>query len=226
MWVTHDPVHRRQVFLVRKYMLRYSIIHHDVREKHNLSLYEYIVCDSIHQLSHQYPTTKSTRQIGEFVGIDFSTVSRCLITLKEKGLVANVGDGIKTTETWWKEVTDKKRENATTVADSNKTVADSNTLYYKEYKEPNRDKKITPQIQEVFNIFSDNPERLTWRLRPVEREAATALQASFEVDTLKERYKIAKKYRTEEFCPKITKPSELLGKMIDMELFLKRIGKL
>lgn len=118
-----------------------------MREKLELSLYEYIVCDSIHQLSHQYPTTKSVRKIGDFLSIDFSTVSRCINRLIEIGLIERVGDGLKTSEKWFYEVVSEKRDFATTVAESNKTLQGAT-------------KSVAQSNASIINIYKENKEVL------------------------------------------------------------------
>jgi len=88
--------------------MRYSTIHHDIREEFNLSLYEYVVCDSVFQLSRKHPCTKSNREIGEFLGIDHKTVGKSLKALVEKGLIVRVSDGFETSLTWDEKVLWKK----------------------------------------------------------------------------------------------------------------------
>jgi hypothetical protein len=85
--------------------MRYTIIHHDVRKAFDLTLSEYMVCDSIHQLSHQFPTTKSSKEIGEWSGVHKDTVNSAKATLRDKGLISDVGDGVKTTDKWYRAVT-------------------------------------------------------------------------------------------------------------------------
>jgi len=85
--------------------MRYTTIHHDVRKAFDLTISEYMVCDSIHQLSHQFPTTKASKEIAEFIGIHKDTVNVAKQVLKELGLIAEVGDGLKTTDKWYRAVT-------------------------------------------------------------------------------------------------------------------------
>ncbi len=67
--------------------MRYSIIHHDVREQFGLSLHEYVVCDAIYQLSYHYGVNKSNAEMSKFLGIDRANMSRIQDRLLEKGLL-------------------------------------------------------------------------------------------------------------------------------------------
>lgn len=60
----------------------------------------YIVCDSIHQLSHGGPTFKTDTDISEFVGIDRSHVGHIRKLLLSKGLVTEIAGGWETTDLW------------------------------------------------------------------------------------------------------------------------------
>lgn len=86
-------------------MLRYTTIHHDVRDSFKLTLSEYIMCDSYHQLSHQFPTTKTPEEIGKFNGVGRTTAFDARAVLIEKGLLVEIGGGWKTTDKWHNAVT-------------------------------------------------------------------------------------------------------------------------
>lgn len=86
-----------------------------------------------------------------------------------------------------------------------------------------RIKKVTPAMQEVFDLFSENPARFQWKLYESERVAAEVLHREFGIDELLKRYAVARSYRGSEMCPVITKPSNFLEKMPNMELFLKQV---
>lgn len=88
---------------------------------------------------------------------------------------------------------------------------------------PVRKKKVTPEMQAVFDVFSNNPARFQWRLREVERESAAILHREFGLEEVKLRYSVAQKYKGDEMCPRIDSPSELLEKMPKMEAFLKKL---
>ncbi len=92
-----------------------------------------------------------------------------------------------------------------------------------EDSKPLRKKKVTPEIQSVFDLFTDNPARFQWRLYENEREAASILHREFGIEELTTRYSIAMEHRGEKMCPIITSPSTFLEKMPNMENFLKNL---
>lgn len=67
--------------------MKYSIIHHDVRKKFKLTISEYLVCDSIYQLSYGSPCTATAAYLGKFLGLGERTVFRAIANLKVKGVV-------------------------------------------------------------------------------------------------------------------------------------------
>lgn len=83
--------------------------------------------------------------------------------------------------------------------------------------------KTTPEMQEVFDLFTHNPARLVWKTRSYIREAAQVLYDTFGIDELQTRYDISQKHRGEDLCPQIDDPSEFLEKMPKMENFLKKL---
>lgn len=84
-------------------------------------------------------------------------------------------------------------------------------------------KKTTPEMKQVFAIFVDNPDRVMWLKREVERMAAETLFNEYGIEELTNRYAVARKYRNETLCPKIHSPSDFLKKMMKMEDFLKTL---
>lgn len=89
--------------------------------------------------------------------------------------------------------------------------------------EESKQKKVTPEMRAVFNLFRHNPARFTWAARVAERNAAKVLHETFGIDELERRYKLTQKYRKEPLCPQIDTPTDLLDKMPKMETFLKNI---
>lgn len=80
--------------------MRYTIIHHDVREHFNLTPIQYMVVDSIHQLSHGAPTKKPNTKIADFLGIDEGSVRNAVKIGIEKGILFQSDDGLTSTEKW------------------------------------------------------------------------------------------------------------------------------
>ena len=89
---------------------------------------------------------------------------------------------------------------------------------------PKRKKKLLPEMQSVFDLFTDNPARLQWRLREVEREAAAILYSEYGIEELKRRYEVVRKYHKEPMCPQIHTPSQFLEKMPKMADFLRSLN--
>lgn len=85
-----------------------------------------------------------------------------------------------------------------------------------------RKKKVTNEMQQVFDLFTDIPARFQWKLYESERVAAQILFDEYGVTELTRRYAIARKYRGEEMCPLIKSPSTFLEKMPNMAAFLKQ----
>jgi len=90
-------------------------------------------------------------------------------------------------------------------------------------KKPTKEKKVSDDIQSVFELFS-NPAKVTWRLREIERVAAQALFDTYGLETLKKRItrieSEKKKNATDPFFPLVTTPSQLLDKMEAVERYL------
>lgn len=94
---------------------------------------------------------------------------------------------------------------------------------YRVEREPTKEKKVTPAIQAVFDLFQGNPARLVWKTRLYQREAAKVLSDTYGIDELKRRYQVSLKYKDEQHCPQIDSPSDFLDKMPKMENFLKKL---
>lgn len=96
----------------------------------------------------------------------------------------------------------------------------------REISTPLKEKKsgrVTPEMEEVFALFYDQPARALWPMREIERVAAQTLFKEYGVQVLKKRYEIARKHKSEKLCPQINKPSDFLDKMPNMENFLENI---
>lgn len=120
--------------------MRYSIVHHDVRERFGLSLHEYIVCDAIYQLSYHYGVTKSNAEMSLFLGVDRANISRIKERLHEKGLIEVSGSGCGVTPLWTEAITgvQNQHERAPSTpprARSTQNVLPAHHSISKEYKE-------------------------------------------------------------------------------------------
>ena len=83
---------------------------------------------------------------------------------------------------------------------------------------PKKKLKVTPEIQQVFDLFHWNPARLAWRLYESERVAAQILFDTYGIDKLRSRLKLAREQKqTAEMTLSINCPSKFLQKMIDLE---------
>lgn len=89
-------------------MPRFSIVHHPIREKYELSASAYMLIDSIDQLSHRpnHPwCEKKKEDLAEFLGIVRSTVYKAIEVGLEKGLIEKNDRGdLRTTQKWIDEV--------------------------------------------------------------------------------------------------------------------------
>lgn len=86
-----------------------------------------------------------------------------------------------------------------------------------------KEKKVTPEMQKVFDLFSFNPARLVWKGRVHQREAAKVLFDTFGSYELKQRLAVSQKYRNEPLCPQVDNPADFLEKMPKLETFLKNL---
>ena len=88
---------------------RYSVVLHDVRDRLELSLNEYVVIDSIHKLSttnRRYPyCTISKDDLAKFLRLGRATVFRAIETGIQRGLIERTPESLlRTTEKWSHEV--------------------------------------------------------------------------------------------------------------------------
>lgn len=80
-------------------MLRFTTIHHDVRERFNLTISEYMVVDSImQQTKYQEACKQGPVEMGKWLGIDERTVRRAKTRCVEIGLLCIVSDGYIATD--------------------------------------------------------------------------------------------------------------------------------
>lgn len=83
---------------------RFTIIYHPIRQELNLSINEYVVIDSVNQLSHNpnHPwCTQSKEQIAKFTGISERTVYRAIQRGEETGLIERSERGdLRSTSKW------------------------------------------------------------------------------------------------------------------------------
>lgn len=87
---------------------RFTIVHHPVRQKFDLSLTTYAVIDSVHQLSHRpdHPwCSQSKGEIARFLDVSERQVFRAVRLGLEKGLLEKSDRGdLRTTERWVRQV--------------------------------------------------------------------------------------------------------------------------
>ena len=87
---------------------RFTIVHHPVREKYELSMTAYAVIDSIDQLSHRpnHPwCNQSKARLAKFLGLGDATIFRAMKQGLEKGLLEkDERSGLRSTERWINEV--------------------------------------------------------------------------------------------------------------------------
>ena len=87
---------------------RFTTIYHPIREELGLSVNDYVIIDSIHQLSHKpdHPwCVQSKDAMGEFTGLSRSTVFRAIEEGLNKGLLEkNERGDLRTTHEWYTKV--------------------------------------------------------------------------------------------------------------------------
>jgi len=87
---------------------RFTIVHHSVRQKFDLSLTTYAVIDSVHQLSHRpdHPwCSQSKIEMAKFLDVCERQVFRAVRQGLEKGLLEKSDRGdLRTTELWIRQV--------------------------------------------------------------------------------------------------------------------------
>lgn len=226
--------------------MRYSIIHHDIRESFDLSLHEYIVCDSIHQLSHGVPTRKTDAEIATFLGLDRSTVSKTKVKLLEKGLIFE-SNGFATTEKWHTAVLGKKSHRGDSIP---KLGIPSLSSIYKESKELS-DKSQKEEISDIVEvpISNDGDERegraprvradvsyreifkafrekypKNWDMNKTQIQAAKNLLEERTLKGVKAALEFHRENNEHEFCPSITSPYDLDSKWSKLFAFKKKYG--
>jgi len=83
---------------------RFTTIYHPIRIELELNVNEYVVLDSIHQLSHKpsHPwCTQSKDEIAAYTGISRRTVFRAIESGLEKGLIEkNERGDVRSTDKW------------------------------------------------------------------------------------------------------------------------------
>ena len=96
---------------------------------------------------------------------------------------------------------------------------------YKPEKKPKKTKSVSDDIQAVFDLFN-NPAKVTWRMREIERVSAQALFDTYGLETLKIRLKRIeeekKKNAEDPYFPLVNTPSQLLDKMENVERYIKQ----
>lgn len=110
----------------------------------------------------------------------------------------------------------------TSDSNSDKTGAKTHETFTITEENP-KEKKVTPEMQKVFDLFSFNPARLVWKGRVHQREAAKVLFDTFGIFELKQRLAVSQKYRNEPLCPQVDNPADFLEKMPKLETFLKNL---
>jgi DNA-binding MarR family transcriptional regulator len=97
---------------IKKEQLRYTFIHHDVRNKLSLTLIEYCIADAIYHLSNN-PSSNivgwcyaSKEYIADMLGTSRQTIFSNLNKLLEKGLIERDDHTkhVRTTDKWYNEV--------------------------------------------------------------------------------------------------------------------------
>ena len=87
---------------------RFTIVHHPVRQKFDLSLTSYAVIDSVHQLSHRpdHPwCSQSKLEMARFLDVSERQVFRAIKEGLEKNLLEKSDRGdLRTTELWIRQV--------------------------------------------------------------------------------------------------------------------------
>ena len=96
---------------------KFTLIHHPVRKKFNLTCNDYTVIDSIHNLSHNpdHPwCSESKAKIADFVGMSERQVFRAIIKGEELGLIEKHETGaLRSTMMWINEVVLYKQKTGT-----------------------------------------------------------------------------------------------------------------
>lgn len=222
--------------------MRYSIIHHDVREKFDLTIAQYLVADSIHQLSRNGVCTASDGQMAEFIGFSRESIYRSRAELIKKGIVVQKERGFCTSDSWHESVTLSKNvsplsknvseteQKCHTIKNIKKdinspAVADAPAITYKEIDTEERPTRFSkakyPHALEVFSWFPNRQKSWESMKDVKEREYAEFLWVRGE-EEVKKRLRYLKSHEGEEFLPIVTKPSDLERKWEDIRAYAKR----
>jgi len=150
--------------------MRYSIIHHDVKEKFSLTIGEYLVCDSIQQLSYHRPYKKPLTEIGEFLGFSEKTVWRARDILIEKGLIELHDGGFRITEKWSEALTESKKtpDKMSGQTGQNVRPTGQNVRFSPLYKERKEDNLSA--FAEVI-VIEDSEDQRTSKKMPKDEQA-------------------------------------------------------
>lgn len=91
-----------------------------------------------------------------------------------------------------------------------------------DYKKPAK-KKVSNELQEVFNLFANNPAHKAWHLWPKERESGKILLEAYGIETLRKRVARIQEEskKNDPLFPLITSPSQLLEKMPNVERYFQ-----
>lgn len=230
--------------------MRYSIIHHDIRQKFNLTISEYLVCDSIYQLSYSHPCSAGAEYLGNFLGLTERTVYRAIAELKEKKLImytefaSPMPNGYVVTNLWLESVlsaTDKmsvkNRQNVSrSIYNNNNTSADAQNLSEKEIPtivevpsdsdggaaEPRAArKKADTSYRQIFALFGRYPRN--WDLNKTQIQAAKNLLAEHDLPLIRGALKFHGENRDKPFCPEIHSPYDLDSKWKKLAAFKKKL---
>lgn len=222
--------------------MRYTIIHHDVREHFDLTPIQYMVVDSIHQLSHGAPTKKPGREIARFLGIDEGSFRTAIKVATIKEIIYQSEDGLTSTEKWNHAVTyiPVRKDSAEVRKDSasyNIYIKNNNS----ETKVPhsvndlsissegyttvpvNEDGDIAPARKKaettndaptVFKVFQEELKVFTagWVKNKTERQNAQILFKEKGIDKIRNALRFYYENRKEPFIPDVTSPYRLANK--------------
>lgn len=219
-------------------MLRYTTIHHDVRERFNLTISEYMVIDSIMQMTkYNEACTQTAVEISKWLGIDERTVRRAKNRGFELGLLEKVPEGIIATGKFidsvrfsskpdkMSEKPDKMSEdtiyiNKEITSEQSSQELDSSLDDQEETVVPCDDwgEEITPRkkkdtsYRKVFVAIGGTNYPLAWNTNTTQIQAAKNLLAERGLDSVKKAVKWFKDHKDEQFCPQLSTPWEMDNK--------------
>ena len=81
-------------------------------------------------------------------------------------------------------------------------------------------RKVTPEMESIFAVFTENPERELWGRIPIQREAATILLAKFSIEAIRDMYLFAQKHK-HLGSPPVDSPNLLLKNFLWLKSFEK-----